>query len=451
MQAEKHLFVATPLLGRFLRDRAVERLFSSSSKEAAVALAGAVEKGHPEADAIFHRLLLLHHRTEPLMHGAVWNYWKTRRYEELLKRMQASRTLHSELLEVLGEMPENDWGNGVVFMLWSLLDRDDIAEQIKTQARHAPALEMDTLFGLAEGDPERYLSLEDPDFSVFGKAWLAASSLQRQRISTTVLKSQAPRLVAAYDRAVVDEHDPELVIEALKLCGDHDALFDRLHGLPFVSALDVIAFWEQNGAHLKDPSKRVTVEQAVDCYRELSELPPAAQPATPPGTRNIFSFWNERHQTDEELLQGLESPEPFMRAAAIFSGVRRGLIPRSRLREISLNGTWPEKLVLKLLLPEPDSIPSGEHVCWLRSQDTLAARILEARLPGSLEESLRLTESINDSSDVADPSVQLQQKLLQILSLLQGHFLRGLITVDSNDDAKEKNAVETEEIPDAEW
>ena len=45
MQAEKHLFATTPLLGALLRKRAVERLFSGNSREAALELAGAVEAG----------------------------------------------------------------------------------------------------------------------------------------------------------------------------------------------------------------------------------------------------------------------------------------------------------------------------------------------------------------------------------------------------------------------
>ena len=108
MQAEKHLFATTPILGTILRKKAVERLFSSGSREAAVALAGAVEKAHPEADAIINRLLLLQHSSQPVMHSALWNYWKASRFEELLKRMQASATLMSDLLQALEAMPEND-------------------------------------------------------------------------------------------------------------------------------------------------------------------------------------------------------------------------------------------------------------------------------------------------------------------------------------------------------
>lgn len=71
MQAEKHLFSTNPLLGKFLRNKAIERLFASKSREASVALAGAVERGHPEAEAIFTRLLNLRHDREPVMHTAV--------------------------------------------------------------------------------------------------------------------------------------------------------------------------------------------------------------------------------------------------------------------------------------------------------------------------------------------------------------------------------------------
>ena len=178
----------------------------------------------------------------------------------------------------------------MAFMLWSIVDRDDIADTIDASGRHAPALEMDALFGLVRGNAGRYLDLEDPDYSIFEKAWLAASGVQRQRISTTVLKSQDPRLVAAYDHAVKEGHDPQLVIEALKLCGDHDALLDRLHGLPFTGALEVIAFWEESDGRPKTPSKKVVVEAVVALYRELAGLLPQSRPSAPPGTRDIFSL-----------------------------------------------------------------------------------------------------------------------------------------------------------------
>jgi hypothetical protein len=451
MQVEKHLFATAPLLGSILRKRAVERLFSARSRAGAVALAGAVEKGHPEADAIFRRLLLLQHGSEPVMHSALWNYWKASRFEELLKRMQASETLQPVLLQALEAMPKNDWGNGMVFILWSIVDRDDIADTIDASGRHAPALEMDALFGLVRGNPGRYLNLEDPDYSIFEKAWLAASGARRQRISTTVLKSHDPRLIAAYDHAVKEGHDPQLVIEALKLCGDHDALLDRLHGLPFTSALEVIAFWEEGGGRPKTPSRKAVVEHSVALYRELAGLLPQSRPSAPPGTRDISSFWTERYYSDELLQQDLESPDPFRRAGALFAGAQRGSVPRSRMQELSLNGTWPEKFALHYLFTVPDANSRQEHVSWLQPQENIVAAILTTRLPGSLEESALLAERAHAGAGAADQSVELQRKLLQLLSLLQGYFLRGLITVDSNDDAAEKNAVETEDLTDVEW
>lgn len=451
MQAEKHLFATTPLLGPFLRNRAVERLFSGNSREAALELAGAVEGGHPEADAIFRRLLLLRHADGPVMHSALWNYWKSRRFEELLKRTHASETLQPDLLQAIEAMPQNDWGNGMAFTLWSLLDRDDIAEKIEAKGRHAPALEMDALFGLVRGNPQCYLALEDPDHSIFEKAWLAASSARRQRISTTVLQSQNRRLVAAYDHAVRDGHDPQLVIEALKLCGDHDALLDRLHGLPFTSALEVVAYWEESGGRPKNPSGKAVAEAAVALYRELPGLLPESRPSRPPGTRDIFSFWTERYGSGELQEQDLSSPDPFRRAGALFAGAQRGSVPRSRLQEITLNGTWPEKLALHYLVTVPEAGSRQEHVCWLRPQDNIVAGILATRLPGSPEESSMLMDRLHTGAGPADRSEGLQRKLLQLLGLLQGYFLRGLITVDSSDDATEKNAVEAEDMTDMEW
>ncbi|MBN1929825.1 MAG: hypothetical protein JW764_09830 [Chlorobiaceae bacterium] len=446
MQAEKHLFSTNPLMGRFLRNRAVERLFASHDREAAVVLAGAVEKNHPEADELFLRLLNLRNDSEPVMHAALWNYWKSRRFEELLKRTQTSEALQAELLQALEAMPQSDWGSGLLFALWSQLDRDDIADMIEAQGRHAPALEMDALFGMVRGKPERYLNLEDPDYSIFEKAWLAASSVQRQRVSLTVLNSQKPRLIAAYDHAVRDEHDPQLIIEALKLCGDHDALFERLQGLPFNAALEVIAFWAESGGRPKAPAKAAIVEQAVALYREVARLLPESRSSALPGTREIFSFWTERYQSDESIRRDLSSPDPFRRAGALYCGAQRDLIPRSQIREVSVNGTWPEKLAVQYLFNAPDASSRNEHVVWLRPQDNVVAGILSMRLPGTLEESSRLADQFRSAS-----AEDYQHKLLQLLTLLQSYFLRGLITVDSSDDATESNAVETEEVTDVEW
>ncbi len=425
----------------------MQRLFASKSREATVALAEAVEKGHPEADEIFRRLLNLRHEREPVMHTALWNYWKSRRFEELLKRAQEeSELLESDMLQALEAMPESDWGSGLLFALWSQLDRDDIAAIIETQSRHAPALEMDALFGLVCGKPERYLHLEDPDYSIFEKTWLAASSAQRQRISLTVLNSQQSRLIAAYDHAVRDEHDPHLVIEALKLCGDHDALFERLHGLPFNGVLEVIAFWAERGGRPNALAKAAIVEQAVQLYREVAEQLSESRPPSLSGTREIFGFWTERYQTDESIRHDLASPDPFRRAGALYCGAQRDLIPYSQIREISVNGTWPEKLAVQYLFNAPDNSAHNEHVLWLRPQNNVVASILSMRLPGTLEESSQLADQLQNAS-----GERYQHKLLQLLTLFQSHFLRGLITVDSSDDATESNAVETEEVTDVEW
>ena len=208
---------------------------------------------------------------------------------------------------------------------------------------------------------------------------------------------------------------------------------------------------EEGGGTPKSPSKKAVVERAVALYRELAELLPQSRPPRPPGTRDIFSFWSERYRSDELLQQDLSSPDPFRRASALFSAAQRGLIPRNRLQEISLNGTCPEKLALHYLFTVPDASSRQEHVCWLQPQDNIVAAILTTRLPGSLEESSSLAVRVHAAAGAADQSAQLQHKLLQLLKVLQGYFLRGLITVDSNDDATEKNAVETEEVTCAEW
>ena len=44
------------------------------------------------------------------MHAAVWNYWKSHGFDELLKRTQASESFQSGFFLALEAMPESDWG-----------------------------------------------------------------------------------------------------------------------------------------------------------------------------------------------------------------------------------------------------------------------------------------------------------------------------------------------------
>jgi hypothetical protein len=452
MQAEQHLFSTTPVLGRVLRNRAVERLFAAGSREAALLLAGAVEKEHPEGEEIFRRLLLLRHDTAPEMHHALWNHWKSGRFETLLKRVSPSGSWHSEFRQALVAMPASDWGNALLFMLWSLSDDDGIAEMIESdKRRHAPALEMDALFGLVRGKPERYLSLEDADFSIFEKAWLLASAVQKQRISLAVLNSRNARLVMAYDQAVREGRDPHLVIEALRLSGDHDALLDRLEGLPFSRSIEVVAFWAASGSRPVTPARRAVVERAVALYRELAAHLPVETSSPLPGTKDLFSFWNEQYRSDDSIQRDLEHPDPFRRAGALFAGARRGMVLRGRMQALAVNGSWPEKLALHHLFSVPDVKAPGEHVLWLRPPESLAGRMLATLLPGSPDDRLLFGELLERVSAEDERSVAFQHTLFRLFTLMQGYFLRGHITVDRNDDATEANAVETEDIADVQW
>ena len=110
----------------------------------------------------------------------------------------------------------------------------------------------------------------------------------------------------------------------------------------------------------------------------------------------------ERYRTDELLQQDLSSPDPFRRAGALFSGAQRGSIPRNRMQEISLNGTWPEKLALHYLFTVPDASSRQEHVCWLQPQDNIVAAGEMVPLSASHQEhieQLRTTPNIGARID----------------------------------------------------
>ena len=92
-----------------------------------------------------------------------------------------------------------------------------------------------------------------------------------------------------------------------------------------------------------------------------------------PAPEIFFSFWLERYRTDELQQQDLSGPDPFRRAGALFSAAQRGLVPRNRMQEIALNGTWPEKFALHYLFTVPDASSRQEHLCWLQPQENIVA------------------------------------------------------------------------------
>lgn len=450
--AKKHLFASTPILGKHLRSKAIDVLFESDSKEAARALAGAIGPEHPEGATICHRLLTLRHDVTPEMHRAVWRYWKSRNFTGLVSRIQASDSLRQDLFEALEAMPHEDEVNNTMFSLWNMLDDESLGDLIAKQRRHAPSLETDALFGLARGEEQRYLDLEDPDLSIFEKLWLTASARQRNRISETVMRSRNARLIKAYEYVSLEARNPKLVLDALKAAGNHDALFDCLNGMPFSAALELLDFWARSGERPHEPSKKATLDKAVELYEELATLTPTPHSGAPEGTWELLDFWQERFRSEEAVTEALDSPDPFTRAGALYAAIATGTVGREKLRDVAKNGSWPEKLAVQLHhAPKAAGEKKQAHVCWLRAQTSIEARMLATVLPGSVEESRYFQEALQTGREETDLSAMQERKLLQILTLLQGCFLRGVITVDGNDDATERGALETEDAAEVQW
>lgn len=450
-QAKKRLFNGTFLLGRSRRGKAVDALFAFGSAEAAVVLVDAVGREHPEADGILSRLLTIDSKAKHEMHAAVWAFWKRQRYATLLNKARSSEALRNVLYDALRVMPRDDEGNRTVFALWHRLDDKVLAEMISNQSRHAPGLEMDALFGLAQGDAERYLVLEDPDCSIFEKAYIMASDEQKRRINSTVLKNLDPRLVKAYVLAGAGGHEQELVLEALKISGDQDGLFEQVRGMTLQNMLELVAYWEHTGNLPDDSSRKKTVERAVALYRELCSLNFKASDEVPAGTTDMIHFWEKREVSDEKLQAELGCDDPMVRAGAIYISAKRGRISQSRLRDIARTGSWLEKLAARLYLPGEFPEKEYEHVVWLRKNDRIDARIFNAVIPGTIDDSQFFLDSMRVLGESEDASDKMLFTLLAILTTFQGHFLRGIVTLDENDDATQKGAVETEDAPGIEW
>lgn len=447
----KALFNNAAFLGKFRREKAMERLLAENSRIAGVFLAEAVEEGHPEADTILGRLFQLRSDKFALTIAAAWNYWKQSRFTAVVRSVLRSDRLKRELLETLTHLPCGAENDSVVFMLWKLLDEEAIGDIIEKQKRRAPDLELDALFGLVRGDARRYLELDDPEYLIFVKLWHSATASQRSRIGTTVFESRNPHLIGAYDSVVGKEQNPLLILDVLKNAGDHDTLFKRLHGMPFTRVLELLDYWAHEDGRPQERLARECIELALAVYRELLALPVPYEAALPPGTRSLLAHWADRQF--DEVLSGmvLAAEEPFHRAGALYVAAQQGMIPYEQLLGTARNGSWPEKLVARLLAPEIAPGREKEHVCWLTVADNPEARMMSIRMPGSMDDYHYFLDLLAEIECATDPELLRRRALLRIMTIMQRHFLRGVITVDDSDDAPEKSAVETEDALDVRW
>ena len=450
-EAAERLFDTTFFVGRFRRSKALKTLLASGSAEAAVALAEAVENTHPEADAILTHLLTLRPEGDAEMWAGLWAHWRGKRYAPLVQAVSNSDGSQRRLIDALGAMPRDDEGNDTVFALWLRLDDDRLAGVMEEQDRRASSLELDALFGLTRGDAKRYLTLEDPDHSIFHKAYLMASDDQRRRINDTVSRSQDARLVAAYDHALSGQadHDPAMVLAALKEAGDQDGLFTKLEGMDLARALELVEFWAETGGRPTDPVRRDAVERAVAAFEQVGRIEVEVGETAPEGTTDVLAYWEGREVSDADLRKELDSLDPFVRAGALHLGRRRGLADDARLRKAGQSGDWLEKLVARLHLPELVPATQDEHVYWLNQGAGIDGRILSAVLPGTLEEHQDFLDALEQTKRAKGTPARKREGLLRLVTALQGHFLRGTITVDESDDAMAP-AEEIEEAPD-EW
>lgn len=440
-----------PVIGSMLRRKAIARLLRNDTPDDAVKLAHAAAKGHPESGEIITRLLQLSPQRSPGMHAALWSCWKQEQYTSLKKKLRNSTELEALMLKALEQMTDSDEHSMIIFTLWHQLDNPAIAELIRRSRRHAPSLELDTLFGLAEHEPDRYLALDDPDCSILEKALLTASPAQKQRINTTILNSRSPRLVKAYDRAAGNSHNPELVIDALMSAEDHDGLFEQLRGMPFPRALDLIAWWSATGARPSDPARKATVERVTAIYQAIPDTLSGVRETAPPGTQDALLFWQQQNLTGKDQNSASTSPDPLQRAGALHHATYRNRAGDRELRLIAATGSWPEQLVARLHLFSNETFRPHEHVCWLQSRNTIESRLLSTILPGTVEESQYFLDRLDELKHPSDGARKALKLMLEIITTLQGHFLAGVISVDDHDDAPHDHAIETENAEHISW
>jgi len=446
-QARGALRDQTFLLGWWRRRQARQALLASPEPQALLALAEAAAEGVPEADRILAALLVLRPEAGAGRFEALWRYWRERRFEPLLQAVGDSKPLRAALAGAAECLPADDGGNATVFDLWYRLDCPELARVIASQCRQAPSLELDALFGLVQGDAQRYLALQDPEGDTFQGAFLLATPAMRQRLNQTVTTAQVERLTLAYRRAMFAQGQVD--VAQLMRVGDADGVFEATRTLRLDELLGVLDHWARDGRRPADPARRQAVDKALQGFARVGALKVEEGPAPPDGLVDLLAHEAGLERSEADLRRDLASEDPLARAAALYVGASRGLVGRDALEKAGRQGTWAEKLVARAHAPEliPTDGPA-EHVWWLKECAGVDAALLGAKVhctPPEYEANVRNLEQLG-----ADPHPLARRRagLLQALTPIQAVFVGGKIEVGETDDATETGAIEMEVVDD---
>lgn len=472
--ARSRLYDSTFAIGAFRRRAAIKALAESPDPSAAVALAEALGKGHPNADRIADALLQLSAERDGEKVKALWMDWAraptvpvaavlarlgwpaghavdARLARDVLgvAKLDAAQALQSAVAAFARALPVGDEAtNDAIYAAWIRAQSAELEEMISAQVRQPGSPALEALHALVTGRLERYAALKDDDGMLVVQAFAMAPEPFRERLARAVAASPDRRLKEAYRRAVSGAGvTVGNRLDNLKLVGDEDGLFEAVRSLRLVEVLDLCERWASVAARPAGAQQRAAVDRAVTAWRGLGDFKVEPGPQLPDGLVDIFAWWHSRKPSDAELRADLSAPDPFQKARGLYLGHERGLVDGARIAAAANSEHWPERLIARLVDPALLAQAKEDHVLWV-SACAGDASLLNAPIGGTPEDYARHSDLLGKA---LGPAAARSRRLLEILCGFQGVFVASEITVDESTQAPDEGGVEIEDAPDGEF
>jgi hypothetical protein len=304
----------------------------------------------------------------------------------------------------------------------------------------------EALIRLVNGDLDGYRALQDENGALLTEALALASPEMRQAINETILNARDGALADAYRMAMAagaEGADSEIGIRALIASGNEDGLVEATRTMLLSEVLPLCDHWAETGRRPENEKYAEIVERALTARSGMPEIEIEPAPDLPKGLEDLFEVWRRESGEPEQIRKNLESPDPFVRAGALFMGSERGVVDEAMLREKAKSKDWPERLVASLRGGrDPDA--GEDHVAWVNTVAGLDADLLVAPIacgPEDMQWTDNLCRRLRDTHGaVAQHNLALAETLAAFRSLYGGQ-----IVVSADDSAQQKEAVEVVE------
>ena len=469
-EAKHRLYDTTFLIGALRRRAAVKVLAEAPDSSGVIALAQALQEGHPEGGRI--RIVL--RRLSPLRDvkkiAALWAEW-AQAPDPVLARIlsalgwppgatqdarfvravlaAATSAAAPEVLQAVAvlvrTLPVKDESlNDGIYAAWIRCQSAELEKLIDEQGRQASSPALEALHALVTGRLERYAELKDADGMLLVHAFGMAPESFRARIARTVGASSDRSLLENYRRALSSvTADAARNVENLKLVGDEDGLFEVTRSLRLLEVLDLCDRWSTSAGRPAGTQQRAAVERSLAAYRTLGSLKVEDSPPLPDGLVDIFEWWRNEKPSVAQLRSDLDAPDPFRKARGLYLGREGGLVDDARLRAAAASEHWPERMVARMLEPDLFAEAEHDHVLWVNACAGDASLLLSP-IDGMPEDYARNAALLGKASG---PIGSRSRAFLEILCAFQDVFVASGIVVDESTEAADRGAVEIEDAP----